>query len=164
MKMVSLNLHKLCLITIPIISIFGLSMAACQPGTGTASPQQPSEAPTEQPAASAPSLTGPVWRWVSFADPLQSFEIDEPDHYTLQFNLDSTVNIKADCNTAIGNYTLDGQSIQIELGPMTKAACPPDSRSEKYLQYLSAAAIHFFEGDELLIDLKMDSGTMRFSQ
>lgn len=63
-----------------------------------------------------------------------------------------------------GEYTLDGQTIQIEIGRMTKMACPPDSRNDKFLQYLGAAAIYFFQEDELFIDLKMDSGTLRFNQ
>jgi hypothetical protein len=34
--------------------------------------------------------------------------------------------------------------------------------SDQFIKELSAAAIYFLEGKELFIDLKFDSGTMRF--
>jgi heat shock protein HslJ len=46
---------------------------------------------------------------------------------------------------------------------MTLVACPPGSLADQFLTNLKGAAIYFFEGDNLLIDLMVDSGTMRFS-
>jgi uncharacterized lipoprotein YbaY len=46
---------------------------------------------------------------------------------------------------------------------MTLVACPPGSLGDQFMKNLNAAAIYFFEGDNLLIDLMADSGTMRFS-
>jgi heat shock protein HslJ len=110
-------------------------------------------------------LIGSVWQWVSLTVPLQQFNLDDPENYTLQFLSDGTLQIKADCNLAQGTYTIDGSSsISIQTGPMTMAACPPGSRSEEFVQHLGFAAIYFFEDGHLFIDLMADGGTMKFSQ
>jgi len=46
---------------------------------------------------------------------------------------------------------------------MTMAACPPDSRSDRFVQSLSASAIYFFKDGHLFIDLFADSGTLEFA-
>jgi uncharacterized lipoprotein YbaY len=76
---------------------------------------------------------------------------------------DGSVSIQADCNQMRGSYTVEGKSITITLGPTTLVACPPGSLGDQFVKNLNAAAIYFFEGDNLLIDLMVDSGTMRFS-
>jgi hypothetical protein len=43
------------------------------------------------------------------------------------------------------------------------AACPEDSLGDQFVANLSGANIFFFDGDDLMIDLMFDSGTMRFS-
>ncbi len=115
------------------------------------------------PATDGSSLTDNPWQWVAFTDPMQQFDVQNPENYTLTFQDDGTVNIKADCNSAMGAYTVDGSSITIEVGPMTKAACPPESHSDDFVKYLDFAAIYFFEDGDLFIDLFADGGTMRFS-
>ena len=94
--------------------------------------------------------------------PVQQSSIDVPQNYTLEFQEDGAVNIKADCNNASGTYTLDDQKIQIEIGPMTMAACPPGSLSNDFIKYLGSASIYFFKDGGLFIDLVFDSGTMAF--
>lgn len=109
------------------------------------------------------ALTANPWHWVAFTDPAQQFDVDDPVSYTLTFQEDGTVNIQADCNSAIGSYMQDGSSISIEVGPMTMAACPPGSLSDDFVKYLGFAAIYFFEESDLFIDLMADGGTMRLS-
>lgn len=103
------------------------------------------------------------WEWETFNDPLQSFAIGYPQDYTVTFKSDGSLSVTADCNNALGSYSLDGSSINIELGPTTLAACPSGSLSEQFLQYLGFAATFFFEQDRLFIDLFADGGTMQFS-
>jgi len=161
--------------------ILALLMAACSGGgTPTAQPtaipptQPPAEptvaptteqvtAPAETTSADPDALTATPWMWVGFTDPTQQYGVENPEGYTLTFQDDGTVNIKADCNNAIGSYTLDGSSIQIVVGPMTMAACPPESRSDDFVKYLGFAAIYFFQDGDLFIDLLADGGTMQFS-
>jgi hypothetical protein len=40
--------------------------------------------------------------------------------------------------------------------------CTPASEGERFLRQLGGAAHTFWRGDTLMIDLKVDSGTMRF--
>jgi len=116
---------------------------------------------------SSTSLTGVTWQWVSFTDPLEQITIDDPSRYTLTFDEaeggTGQAAIKADCNDVAATYTVDGSSINIEMGPSTLAACPEDSLDQQYLTNLSNAAIFFFEEGDLFLDLWADGGTMRFA-
>lgn len=103
------------------------------------------------------------WQWVSFTNPVEQFQVQDPENYVLTFNQDGTLAIQADCNNAMGSYTLDGSSISIEVGPMTRAACAPESRSDDFIKYLGFAAIYFFQEGDLYIDMLADGGTLQFS-
>ena len=163
------------------VLILALLLAACSGGGATPtaqptaippteSPAEPTAAPTTEPTtapaettnADLEALTATTWMWTGFTDPTQQYDVEAPGNYTLAFQDDGTVNIKADCNNAIGAYTVEGSSLTIEVGPMTMAACPPESRSDDFVKYLGAAAIYFFEEGDLFIDLMADGGTMRF--
>jgi heat shock protein HslJ len=89
--------------------------------------------------------------------------VQSPQNYQLTFHANGTVDIKADCNTANGTYTMQGSRISIVVGAATMTACPTGSRSEEFLKYLGSAAIYFFQPGELFIDLLADGGTMRFT-
>ncbi len=125
--------------------------------------EEGAEAETEEGAEAETGLVGAVWQWSEFTDPVQgTVEIEDSELYTAEFLDDGTVNVQADCNSGRGNYTLDGSSITISELAMTRALCAPESLSDQYVEYLSAAAIYFFEEDDLFFDLPADSGTMRF--
>ena len=156
-------MYKSVLFTLLILSML---LAACSGGNIAATveptlvaPQptsttEPTTAPTltvEAPTPTPPPngelalLRANPWQWVSFTNPVEQFDVETPESYTLTFNEDGTVNIVADCNNAIGSYTTDGSSISIEVGPMTMAACPPESRSDDFIKYLGFAAIYFYQ-------------------
>ena len=102
------------------------------------------------------------WQWASFTNPMEQFEVEMPENYSVTFNEDGTLNVMADCNNASGSYTVDGSSLTIAMGPSTMAACPEGSRSDQFVQLMTGAAIYFFEDDTLFIDLMADGGTMAF--
>jgi heat shock protein HslJ len=167
------TMRKIFLLTFLILAAL---LAACSGNGDTPAAEPTAVPPTEQPAeptaveeademasADTEALTANPWQWEAFTDPTQQFSVDDPNNYTLEFNEDATVNIKADCNNAMGSYTVDGGSITIELGPTTLAACPPGSLSDDFLKYLGFAAIYFFEDENLFFDLMADGGTMEFS-
>jgi heat shock protein HslJ len=108
-------------------------------------------------------LTGTTWQWVNLTDPNGVTNVSDPQNYTILFNDDGTANITADCNQVQATYTVDESSINITLGPSTRAACGPESLDQVYLNSLENAAIYFFEGGELFMDLPLDGGTTRFS-
>ena len=121
------------------------------------------ETPAESVAVDITDLAGTSWMWVGFTDPMQQFNVEDPTNYTIVFQGDGTLNIVADCNNAMGSYKINGQSINIEVGPMTMAMCSPESRSDDFVKHLGFAAIYFLEGDHLFIDLMADGGTMEFA-
>ncbi len=47
---------------------------------------------------------------------------------------------------------------------MTLMLCPEGSLSEEYLRLLGDVVTYLFEGRDLYLDVKFDSGTMKFSQ
>jgi len=112
----------------------------------------------------ADKVAGIIWKWQGTQTPVEQVTVEDPDQYTIQFMPDGALSIKADCNASSGTYTLDNGSVEITLGPTTLAACGPDSLSDRFLKELGAAAIIFFDGDDLMIDLFADSGTMRFAR
>jgi heat shock protein HslJ len=87
--------------------------------------------PTEQP----PQITGINWQWSELieSDPASQSVVPNPESYTLVFNPDGSLSIKADCNVGSGTYTVSGNSMTIQLGALTRAICGPDSLSDQYL-------------------------------
>ena len=83
--------------------------------------------------------------------------------YTITFAADGTASIKADCNMVTAQYTVAGQALTIIPGASTMALCPEDSQDQVFVQQLTAAATHFFQGGELFISQLAGGGTMRFA-
>lgn len=154
-----------------ILLMYLLSACASQEPEPTTTPEPttavpPTAAPTEEISEveaemlDLGALTEHPWQWTSFTGPVEQFDVETPDRYRVLFNDDSTVNIVADCNNAAGEYTEDAGALTITIGPATLAACPPDSRSDQFITYLSSASGYFFQDGNLYIDLFADGGTM----
>lgn len=111
----------------------------------------------------APELTGSVWSWrQTQMNNDEQFVPARTGDYTLRLEADGMVVVRADCNQSRGTYTLSDNRIAIELGPTTLAACPEESLGDRFIRDLGEANGYFFDGEDLLIGLKFDSGTMRF--
>ena len=110
------------------------------------------------------SLTGVVWTWVEFQSSDETVvKPEDPAAYTLEFLPDGKLSLQADCNRATGTYTVDGSSLTLEVMGMTKAACPPGSLSDQYLEYLNNVVSYVFRDGNLYLALKFDSGIMEFA-
>ena len=108
-------------------------------------------------------ITGVEWKWEQTLYGNDHKVVpDDASHYTIRFNPDGILNIRADCNRAGGKYTRNGKSIAIEITHSTMAACPPRSLEGPFLKDLTAGAIIFIKNGDLFLDLKFDSGTMKF--
>ena len=115
-------------------------------------------------ATAAEMLTASTWQWVRLTDPVQQFDVDDPENYTLTFQPDGTLQIQANCNQVIASYSAsDDGALSIQPGPATMAACPPGSRGEEFVQKLGFAARYFFQDGNLFIDMMADGGTLEFS-
>jgi heat shock protein HslJ len=109
------------------------------------------------------SPVGATWSWVSFQDAKQSFNVTNPENYTLQFLEDGSLALRADCNTGGGSYTIDGSTVSISVGALTLAACPAGSLGDSFVAFLPQVAVWSISNDVLLLDLVADGGTMTFT-
>lgn len=173
-----------------LVMIVGMLLASCTPATP---PPPPSEAPalqaalptlapplptdtpvpppTETPMPTfspqeyeASGLGGTIWQWMRLDSSNGTTTlVNDPSKYTLQFLSDGTIAGTADCNNFAGSYLVQGASLQIFMGPMTLAACPPESLSDEYIQRLGEVRTFVFDGSNLVLNLMMDGGNMVFS-
>ena len=118
--------------------------------------------PTVTTPALPSTLVGRTWQWTGTIAGTQTLTVADPSRYTITFVADGTASIKADCNMVTAQYTVAGSSLSIIPGASTMAMCPEDSQDQLFVQQLSAAATHFFQGDELFISQLGGGGTMRF--
>ncbi len=110
------------------------------------------------------ALTATGWLWQQTQmnnDDL--FRPDQPGNYHLRFLGDGTLAIQADCNRAQGHYEIEDHRLRIEMGPMTLMACGEASLGDRFLANLGGANSYFFQDGNLFIELKFDSGSMKFS-
>jgi heat shock protein HslJ len=85
------------------------------------------------------------------------------ERYTVEFRSSGTVNVRADCNRGSGTYTRNGDALGIGPIALTRMACPADSRDADFLKGLAAVSGHSMVGSDLVLTLKADGGSMRFT-
>ena len=112
----------------------------------------------------APAALQGVWLWqrTSYADGA-TVTCSDPSKYTLTFLANGAYGVQADCNQGSGAYEVAGSQLTLQPGPMTRAACPPDSQDTVFLRDLGQVATYVFDGENLVLNLRMDSGNMVFS-
>jgi heat shock protein HslJ len=111
------------------------------------------------------AITGTVWQWVrTLYNDDRKVVPKEPKNYTVQFLDKGALTVKADCNQKGGTYSIMDKRLSIEITRSTMAACPEGSLEDEFVRGLSGAAIYFIKDGDLYIDLKYDTGTMRFSK
>ncbi len=143
-------------------------MTATTPVTDTASIAATdvvtsTEATAEQVMGANP-LTGVLWEWAAIikaGDKHQSV-VPDPASYTVVFNDDGTMAIKADCNNATGTYTLDNASLTITVGGVTRMACPPGSFGDTMLAALGKVTSYDIEEGNLVLRLGDGGNSMLF--
>jgi heat shock protein HslJ len=122
-------------------------------------------APNNNLATAGQIVIGPVWKWAQTLYNNDTKAVpQDPERYTLQFGQNETVGIQADCNRGGGTYEVNGSQISIQITHTTRAACPSGSLEGQFIKDLNAAVIYFTRGGALYIDLKYDTGTMKFNR
>lgn len=141
--------------------IMTFTTGGAQPAPSTSSPTTPSTSS----GSNAQRLTTGVWKWQQSADSSgQTWNSPNPANYTLQFNSDGTVAAQVDCNRSLGTYKADETSLTITMGPTTMMACPPPTMDAEFQRQLSLVSSYFFDGNDLVLLWKFDSGSMKFNQ
>jgi heat shock protein HslJ len=100
---------------------------------------------------------GGAWQWQStqHADGSKITAAD-PSRYTVTFQPDGRLMMRADCNTVLGSYTVSGNELSIQLAPSTLVGCPPDSQADQFTADLARVSGYVVAGDNL--QLKLGSG------
>ena len=89
---------------------------------------------------------------------------DAPERYTLEFLADGRVQLRADCNRGSAGYTLGAdRTLSLTPAATTKAGCPPGSKDAEFLRELAEVASYMQSNGDLVLLLKTESGSMRFS-
>ncbi len=117
-------------------------------------------------AAAVPILrttdTTGVWRWDGIVSPAGTVKVEQPERYTLDLQGGGKAVIRANCNRGQAGYKFDGQSAVIRISALSKAACPGDTLSERFVKGMESATGQRIRGDMLFLDLPGDGGTMKF--
>lgn len=115
----------------------------------------------------ATSLVGQTWQWETFIDPMGAANIPNSEQYTITFTPENSVQIQADCNTALGEYSFEYATaeqnngiIQIQLNLTTLALCADGSLSEEFMANLEATSTFTLVDGKLYLDLVAEAGTM----
>jgi heat shock protein HslJ len=117
--------------------------------------------------AQVPTPGGPLestaWRWVHsvVGDDTVVVPVDR-DRYTVTFGVGGLLSVRADCNTVSGTYHQIGRRLSLQLGPSTLAACPPDSQADEFLRQLGAVVSQVSIETTLVLNLRLDAGSMIF--
>jgi heat shock protein HslJ len=140
-------------------------VAACAP-TEPKPPALPGYVNAPPPAMAVAGdalLTGTLWTWqgTQMRDGTRVTP-DDPERYTLQFQPGGRVNVRADCNRGSASYVLTGNVLNFGPIALTRAACPAGSRDTEFVNNLDAVSGQLFQGNELVLTLKADAGSMRF--
>jgi heat shock protein HslJ len=135
-----------------------VAMAANQ---GNPPVQLPPVAPPVAPTVSQPGLSDTPWQWQStrHADGTTT-SVAEPARYTIAFQAQGMLNIRADCNTVLGTYSVNGAALTIQLGPSTLVGCPPDSQADQFVADLSQVASYTVGQGSLRLGLRTPGGEM----
>ena len=121
---------------------------------------------TDVAMAPTDEIIGTVWNWTRYDDTaeLNNITVPDPENYTLTLWPDGGFSVKADCNVGRGDYTLDGPSLTLEIGPTTRALCSPDSLSDVFLARLGTTVSYVITDDgELVLNQFADAGNMVFN-
>ncbi len=109
-------------------------------------------------------LGGTSWRLVGIASMDDStWTPQEPDRYTLELRGDRSVAIAADCNRGDGTWASDRPG-QLRFGPLatTRALCPPESLSERYLEQFPWVRSYVIREGHLFLATMADGSIIEF--
>jgi heat shock protein HslJ len=128
-------------------------------------PITPIMVPPTMTNATEPALGGRVWAW-------QSTELaggerivpDAPERYTIEFQPDRRVQLRADCNRGGAGYAAGAnRSLSMTAAATTKMGCPSGSKGTEFVRQLADVDRYDFVNGNLVLTLKSNAGAMRFT-
>ena len=126
-------------------------------------PVTPIMVPPAMKADADPTLAGRVWTWQSSELRGERIVPDAPERYTIEFQPDGRVQVRADCNRGGAGYTSHAdRSLSITPVATTKMGCPAGSKGTEFVRQLADVDGYDFVDSNLVLRLKSNAGTMRF--
>jgi heat shock protein HslJ len=86
--------------------------------------------------------------------------VPNPEQFTVRFEDNGNLSVRADCNSCGGSYTLDGASLSISAVACTRVACPVPGLDTIFTQALESIRSATVSGQQLTISGA--GGTLRF--
>lgn len=112
----------------------------------------------------AQTLTYGIWQLesVRYANG-DTTTIADPSKYTLEFSNDGRLNLRADCNLGSGRYARSDSRLVLQMGRLTRAACPPGSWADSFLRDLAGVGSYRLASNQLYLELADNRGEMVFA-
>jgi heat shock protein HslJ len=112
---------------------------------------------------SSMNLTMKKWEWVKTT--MNDGKVTTPKKagvFSVTFGKDNMVHVLTDCNTMNGSYSASNKSLAFKQMASTMMYCE-GSQEQDFAQALNEVSSYFFTSKgELILELKMDSGTITF--
>ena len=109
-------------------------------------------------------LAGTAWQLVSIQSMDDSSDTPaDRSLYTLEFGSDGNAAMRADCNRGMGSWSSESAG-QVQFGPIgaTRAMCPPESLSDKYLAQFEWVRSYVFNEGHLFLATMADGAIIEF--
>lgn len=146
------------LLPVALLTVGALTLAGCGGSTDPVSGASPSAASPS--AAAAISLVGTSWTLASYAEKNGTQVPAVPAAATLSFGADGVLAGSTGCNRIVGTYVQADSNLTIELGPMTKMACPPDVTAQENAVVTNLARVASFTSGSSLVLATADGATL----
>lgn len=103
------------------------------------------------------------WTWIfAVYDDGKEMTPNQPGKFTITFLNDGKFSATTDCNSISGNYQAGAYSISFGSMASTRMHCEGSQEADFIAFLKSAQSYHFTSRGELMLDLKLDSGTVVF--
>jgi para-nitrobenzyl esterase len=141
-----------------------LALAAVVVISCTALSTEPGGGDTGITAGETSELAGTSWRLVNITSMDDTVLVpDDPDKYTLEFGVDDSVSMRADCNRGRASWSSEAPP-RLTFSPVaaTLALCPPNSISEQYLKQFEWVRSYVMRDGHLFLATMADGAIIEF--
>lgn len=97
------------------------------------------------------SLEGTTWKLTSMTGIPSSAINKEDDYFTLEFNADTMVSGRTNCNRFFGKYVKKDRKLDFENMGMTRMACPDMEYENAFVKMLDDVDRYEIKGSELTL-------------
>lgn len=109
------------------------------------------------------TLRASRWEWIAGGTASMPGVVARPARYTIEFQPEYRVAVRADCNRGIGPWRLDGGKVSIGPLTMSKRTCGADSRGREFQAGLEAAHRWYVLDGALFLELPNHRGALRMA-